>query len=705
MSPRKAGTPEYASCLPFVDMQKARKGEEEIDSTKVNRDEWRPAIAMHLATTPHFVQHFIQTQAQPDQYSIVGSWLAQVYCRGRYAVNKSFGDWIRQWWVLNKDDVVQDAQNLILEVYHKPKTDIAAIRTRIPDFDTYSDKDTTAKRQKLFKLHTTRLQLRTVVSDLTTAQYHLATDILNCLSEGDTESAQQKRQAVINELTMLDEAKAELRAPSKDSALDRAAIQMLDGFLKAVPPQQSLHNMGDDAFDLQMPGDLGGTIPDLGAADTSPNEPSDEEPTSEVTKEEVADIIKKLMALKDFEPDYVNGKKALEWESGVWLRKTAVKKRAFADIQDVGTLSGLKFVDLKTLAEYEADSAEWLHSMSASWTPDQRGQDFELVFRQFERLTERPLICRNTKRGADMWQTIGRHNLSILEDNVVHVRCIVAEMWQKDLFRRSTTEDDIDLAMRRLYALLSLLFGACEEPGILCTVLDRLLEDLAGLLKGHVDPKMETIRMSRAMEAISQSSEKNRAKYPSFNHEEKTVADMKMEHTARVLFAELARMFRGAFIGAVAQTHTSQDSMVKHNHQSWFAELLKWSSDCGHPSCTSQVELLDISREDQAKHAVKQASGISVSVIDARIGFPNERSEISTNRPYAYLCLSKLIRFMKFHVGLAPFFHYFTHLYHPSCRPFRGKTTLINDITFHEKRTARRSIPQGDEPADPMDIS
>ena len=41
-----------------------------------------------------------------------------------------------------------------------------------------------------------------------------------------------------------------------------------------------------------------------------------------------------------------------------------------------------------------------------------------------------------------------------------------------------------------------------------------------------------------------------------------------------------------------------------------------------------------------------------------------------------------IIQNLKFHVGLVRFFHYFAHLYHPACKPSRGKTTLLDDITM-----------------------
>ena len=57
-----------------------------------------------------------------------------------------------------------------------------------------------------------------------------------------------------------------------------------------------------------------------------------------------------------------------------------------------------------------------------------------------------------------------------------------------------------------------------------------------------------------------------------------------------------------------------------------------------------------------------------------------------------------MVEFLRFHVGLAPFFHYYSHLYHPSCRAFRGKAGLLDDFTKMEKReSSRRSHKIGGE--------
>lgn len=76
------------------------------------------------------------------------------------------------------------------------------------------------------------------------------------------------------------------------------------------------------------------------------------------------------------------------------------------------------------------------------------------------------------------------------------------------------------------------------------------------------------------------------------------------------------------------------------------------------------------------------------------------RAHLSTNRPSAYPCLSLVLANIKYNASLGVFFHYFTHLYHPTCRPFRGKTGLLDDITMQQDDGAVQEGEQEDEDFD-----
>lgn len=52
----------------------------------------------------------------------------------------------------------------------------------------------------------------------------------------------------------------------------------------------------------------------------------------------------------------------------------------------------------------------------------------------------------------------------------------------------------------------------------------------------------------------------------------------------------------------------------------------------------------------------------------------------------AYPCFYHFIAAVRYNAALGPFFHYFAHLWHPACRPFRGKQTLMEDINFVKEK-------------------
>lgn len=80
----------YAACVPFVELQKSREGEQSIVPQTVNQAAWQRTLALHLAATPHFVRHYIENKGDPSHYIIRPEFLAQVYLRGRYRTYEGF---------------------------------------------------------------------------------------------------------------------------------------------------------------------------------------------------------------------------------------------------------------------------------------------------------------------------------------------------------------------------------------------------------------------------------------------------------------------------------------------------------------------------------------------------------------------------------------------------------------------------------------
>jgi len=259
---------------------------------------------------------------------------------------------------------------------------------------------------------------------------------------------------------------------------------------------------------------------------------------------------------------------------------------------------------------------QWLLDMSKAWL----GQDqpFTLVFRHIERLVERPEVCAGLSRASKLWEDVPKYRLPVIEDNIVHVRHLAGMMVREGLFDQHVERHSIEQALRRMWALLALAMGTCNEPGILCTLVDVLLEGLAVLLCGFVDPKLEVESMRRAMALMDDGG-------PSASGSGELL-DISKDRRARVLFAELARMYRGAFILGVAQVNVATHNSMVQNQQLWFEALVKWVGDCGHPSCRRQLDVLKIPYGTVKNGKQQERWSITISVDDARVGFPEERS-------------------------------------------------------------------------------
>ena len=55
------------ACKPFIELQCIREGERSIQKNEVDKDAWRQSLALHLATTPQFIKHFVDHRSDCDQ--------------------------------------------------------------------------------------------------------------------------------------------------------------------------------------------------------------------------------------------------------------------------------------------------------------------------------------------------------------------------------------------------------------------------------------------------------------------------------------------------------------------------------------------------------------------------------------------------------------------------------------------------------------
>jgi len=154
--------------------------------------------------------------------------------------------------------------------------------------------------------------------------------------------------------------------------------------------------------------------------------------------------------------------------------------------------------------------------------------------------------------------------------------------------------------------------------------MDWLLEDLARMVVGYADPALETIRMQRFREIVSSAA------VPTLpSRADKTIiAQLERHRLARELFGELALFYRGTvillFTGVSVGSSRLNSRSQQETTETWYTELLKWSSTCGHTGCFEAIQ------SDYVEGAKYRRYGVSVGILDPRIGAPNVRYETIT---------------------------------------------------------------------------
>ena len=245
---------------------------------------------------------------------------------------------------------------------------------------------------------------------------------------------------------------------------------------------------------------------------------------------------------------------------------------------------------------------------------------FKFNFQTLESITQRPEACAAATRSSRMWED-RRKRLDVFFDNVYHVRSFVSELNRAGLLTSPSEgegwEEAVQRTLRRMYALLAVVHGCCREPAVLCTVMDRLLEDLAQCVVGHADPALGTMRMARITTLVANLTKSQKAEMAENPGSQETKDRMTLEYAARQKFTELARFYRGAVVIGVANVSTGCGSSEKGT-TAWFEGLIRWIGRCRHPSCQDELRL----RRLETK---QRKSGLSVGVRDRRVGHPDER--------------------------------------------------------------------------------
>ncbi|TKA65758.1 hypothetical protein B0A55_10835 [Friedmanniomyces simplex] len=620
-----------------------------------------------------------------------------------------------KWWkgygkktLSPQDDVRARAQRILLDIVNFANSTIDSLQAPDPSIGEEAEKH----RQMLFRFQKSRQRMMEAIHTMTTTQHAVAHELQDAIAESaeaargsdkeEEASASSRYEALVRELSLLESVKQEFREILNSCEVNDAGVNILDNLLAVMPDRGRVSLLYRTIAEPDVPTFT--KEPEEISAH-SDDEEKPEEPS--VLAEDVLDtasVQREIERIHGFAPDYVLTIDDKKMANEVFVPLTGTKKARSEPLQKTEDISKPVF---------------WLNALSS----DIDQARFELVFQEFENIQQCPESCRKAKKSDRIWHWQATQHLNVIKDNMWHVRNFVEGLVNDRLLRAVGPGEDVkamlNQTLRRMWALLALAYGCFGDIDLLCTVMDRLLEDLAGLLLGQVDPKMETIAMQEVFKAIAKD---NAGQSPRLVNFMKTEAVLESHHQARLIYSEIARFYRGAIVLAVSKVSPTQRS--KDQQELWYHNFLKYLDSCGHPSCKEQLKVTrmdwgkdsdgsrSIAKDKKGKKKgrgkgkakategeeeeeeeeepvepakIKTKRSISVAVKDARVGFTDERSHLSKNRPDAYPCLSALLYNSKYNVALGVFFHYFTHLYRPACRPFRGKYGLLDDVTLLAK--------------------
>ena len=461
-----------------------------------------------------------------------------------------------------------------------------------------NDKETAVRREGLFKVQTTRSKMIEVTKSITDTQHGLAQTLITTISKEFDNYDSAERDALVAELSQLDEVKISTREVLEASSFNKMAIKVLDGFLELVVPDEKLgilHQLSDDD---QFP---------IFTASEEPSADSEARFPEEQEAVDVDVVAAKIQEVYGIPIDYLAGKQLNDSKAKEVCQIRSSGKR-FKAVQLTEPLQGASIVSKAELAALDAECAKWLEEMALEF--DQRR--FILNFRDFETLITRPEECAKAASTANYW--CRKHNhLDIARDNITHVRRLVCHMRENDMI---SDPDGVQVTMRRMYALLALMYGCVSEGAILLTAMDHLLETLAKSVIGNVNPKMESSKMQSAIRTLHER--------PVQLKRTLAINDLKRlerEHKAREVFAEVVRFYHGAAILLFSAASGGKSDEAESQTIMWYEGIINMSSKCGHSKCADQLEITKTKKVS----VEGERWALSIAVKDSRIGFPEER--------------------------------------------------------------------------------
>ncbi|KAK5126347.1 hypothetical protein LTR85_010583 [Meristemomyces frigidus] len=634
-------------------------------SADTQDQEWIESLAQHLVREPQYLK-LMTNPPGTETIKFNKPWLASVHLVGRYHRFGSFQAFYAKWWEKFPDFrlSILDRAVEILEAA-QPIIQSSVAKTKIPPPPATPEAD--KLRQDIFFFQTLRTRLVAAIQEATDIERAV---MRRALAYGSSSGGPNNdASAAMDELNMLEDMKIEIRATLASSRTNSSGQQVLDGLLKQVVQQaEDLFGVPADAAEEVLGGSSEIAQPGTGEDESATLDPQIASTAS--ADIQLAQTLNLINTKDQFITEYYDNQIAGSLDP-VFTSAPRDTKSVDMDeepqIDQLYTTGGLPDLDERVATALQRSAL----------TLDLAR--FRANMYHFESLVERPARIRDVKKGASIFANQSAR-IVLVEDNMFHIKVLIAQIRDNGLLAENTSDAQLQEALRRLWALVAVMWGCAPEGSMWLTVMDSLLEDLARLVAGQADVRLNTATMQRFLQLRS-----GQAQTPAetVKLSANDIERLERQDRARQLFAEIARFFRGAVMLAFAGV--SWDCKTTDvTGQKWYENLVRWSYICGAESCIERLQVRKFEKggvgaasANRADLGLRSKYGLVIGVEDTRMGFPEERTVISQNRDWAYPCLYDLIHWSKWHPGFGPFFHYFGHMYHPACAPARGKNIFV----------------------------
>ncbi|KAK0115498.1 hypothetical protein ONS96_013952 [Cadophora gregata f. sp. sojae] len=580
-------------------------------------------LAKHLACNAEYIKVARGTPLDPTVVAVHMSkeFLANVNIPGRWKRFESYSAWTGHFTKDLRDPMLRRAQELFnslpLEFRSRGVENVLA-----PASEESTEAD--ALREGIFFYHQVIGKFLETAKQCAHQQYVIARsatlDFLKTLSAN--------QQQILHELYLLQRAEAECR--SKTTHLEGMAIRLLDGLLEET---------GLDAFS---------TNPTIVAK----------------SNEEAA---QKLQELCGFTEDLVLPQFAANPIHRIVAKRTMIANLNPREPVDTNIWAT---IDLETV------DAQLCAALPKAFEEIDRAQ-FIANFTHLVAITERPASLY-TSQGRRKKTPAALHSdkipaIDLLKDNLYHAHKLLLSLPSDPGNKNCPNKVLPSKTWLRMVALVAIFYGCIAEPGLLVSVSNQLLKDL--LAYYDIDPNLylDTITGNSVGQVLKIEDSANGTNTYCIQAEATvSLEDMEGIHKSRQTIMELARFFRGSIIVAYKITMITNyfdrrpPRTLEDARRGKFESLLPWTRKCALPSCDQPLDL-------PAEGGYRM---LSVGVKDTRMGFPEEREEISQNRLDIYYCLYEFVDSFNWNHNIAPFFFFFAHLYHPGCKPQVGKRAV-----------------------------